>query len=132
MKMKRNIFVRKVECWQCFEKFHLGVITKYNGILCKKCYQEKYEEMKTLFFDFIASFEVEYDTDFKEETQKLCDVIETIHAYYGGCCYHLENEDSKEEYKEVVSHAKEIYLELEEFDIKSKSLEENDNEDGKI
>ena len=124
MKLKRNMFVRKVECWQCSEKFHLVIITKYNGILCKKCYQEKREEMKALFFDFIASFEVEYDTDFKKETKKLCDVIERIHAYYGGCCYHLENEEPKEDYKEVVSHAKEIYLELEEFDTKSREGKE--------
>ena len=73
--------------------------------------------------EIFASFEVEYDTDFREETKILCDVIEMIHTYYSGCCYHLENEEPNEEYKEVVNHAKEIYLELEEFDIKSKSLE---------
>ncbi|MHA1499914.1 MAG: hypothetical protein ACTSRT_20485 [Promethearchaeota archaeon] len=46
-----------------------------------------------------------------------------ISANYEGCCYHLENETSKDEYKEVVSHARELYLEFEEFDTKSKSLE---------
>ena len=115
MKIKTNKFVRKVECWQCSEKFHMVIITKYNGILCKKCYQEKHEEMKTLFFDFIASFEVEYDTYFKEYLTTLENVYDMISANYGGCCYHLENEEPKEDYKEVVSHAKEIYLEIEEF-----------------
>ena len=118
-KMKRNMFVRKVECWECYGKIHLAVITKYNGVLCKRCCQQKHEEMKSLFFDFIASFEVEHDSDFKKETKKLCDVIEMIHAFYGGCCYHLENEEPNEQYKEVVSHTKEIYLEIEEFDTTS-------------
>jgi len=49
--MKRNLFVRKVECWQCQEKLHLLIMTKYNGNLCKNCYIERYEEMKTLFFE---------------------------------------------------------------------------------
>ena len=56
--MKRNLFVRKVECWDCQEKFHLVILTKYNGVLCKKCYESKYNEMKQLFHDFMASFEV--------------------------------------------------------------------------
>jgi len=39
-----------------------------------------------------------------------------IHVYYGGCCYHLEDEAPKERYREVVNHAKETYLEVREFE----------------
>jgi len=99
------------------------VLTRYNGVLCKNCYAEKYEALKTLFHEFMASFEVEFDTDFEEHLTTLENVCDMISANYAGCCYHLENEASKEEYKEVVSHARELYLELEEFDTKSKSLE---------
>jgi len=106
MKMKRNLFVRKVECWQCTKKIHLAVLTKYNGVLCKNCYEEKYEALKTLFHEFMASFEVEFDTDFEEYLTTLENVCDMISANYEGCCYHLENETSKEEYKEVVSHAR--------------------------
>ena len=125
--MKRNLFVRRVECWECHEKFHLLIITKYNGVLCKKCYKDKHENMLSLFHDFIASFEVEYDTDFKEDTKTLHDVIEMIYAYYEGSCYHLEQDQPKVEYKDVVNQAREVYLEVKEFD--TKISEGNDNED---
>jgi len=118
MKMKRNFFVRKVGCWQCNEKFHLLIITKYNGLLCKKCYQVKHEEMKTLFIDFLASFEVEYDTDFKEDTKTLHNVIEMIYGNYEECCYHLEDEKPKAEYRNVVNRVRKLYLEIKEFDTK--------------
>jgi len=113
--MKRNLFVRKVECWQCQKKFHLAILTKYNGVLCKQCYEHKYDAMKKLFHDFMASFEVEYDTDFEEYLTTLENVLEMISANYEGSCYHLENEDPKENYGNVVNHAKEVYLELKEF-----------------
>jgi len=56
MKMKRNLFVRKVECWQCAKKIHLAVLTRYNGVLCKNCYEEKYEALKTLFHELTLFF----------------------------------------------------------------------------
>ena len=127
MKMKRNLFVRKGECWDCHEKFHLLVITKYNGLLCKKCYQEKYKDMKHLFFDFIASFEVEYDTDFEEETKTLHDVMEMMYGYYEGCHYHLENEEPKEQYGDVVRRVKEIYLEMKKFDTIQSEEKKNES-----
>jgi len=107
-------------------KFHLAVLNKYNGVLCKKCYQKKYDEMKRLFHDFMASFEVEYDTDFEEYLAILENVLEMIGANYEGCCYHSENEEPKEEYGDVVRRAKEIYLEIKEFD--TTQLEEKINE----
>jgi len=119
MKMKRNLFVRKVECWQCHKKSHLLIITKYNGVLCKKCYQEKHEAMKKLFIDFLASFEVEYDTDYEEDTKTLHDVIEMIYGNYEECCYHLENEEPREQYREVVNRTRDLYFEVKEFDITS-------------
>ncbi|MHA1671626.1 MAG: hypothetical protein ACTSV5_13790 [Promethearchaeota archaeon] len=119
MKLKRNLFARKVECWQCTKKIHLAVLTKYNGVLCKKCYHKKYETMKRLFIDFLASFEVEYDTDFKEDTETLHNVIEMIYDNYEECCYHLEDEEPKAEYRNVVNRARELYFEVKEFDTTS-------------
>jgi len=88
-------------------------------LLCKKCYQEKYEEMKTLFIDFLASFEVEYDTDYKEDTETLHDVIEMIYGNYEECCYHLEDEGPKAGYWNIVNRARELYFEVKEFDTTS-------------
>lgn len=69
---------------------------------------------------------MEYDTDFKEETETLHDVIEMIYGCYEGCHYHLENEELKEEYGDVIRRAKEIYLDIKEFD--TKQVEERINE----
>ena len=113
---KINKFFRKVECWNCNAFFHKVVLTKYHGILQVKCYGEKFEETKTIFFDFIASFEVEYDTNFEEDLEKLSDIFEKIHDFYEGCSYRLENEEPKKEYKEIVQTAKEIYKILENND----------------
>lgn len=115
---KANKFFRKVECWNCHAFFHKVVLTKYHGILCKKCYREEYEEVKSIFLDFIASFEVEYDTDFEDNLGRLSDVFETIHNFYEGCSYRLENEEPKEEHKEIVQSAKEIYDTLESQKVK--------------
>lgn len=82
--------------------------------MCKKCYRKEYEEVKSIFFfDFIASFEVEYDTDFKEELEKLSDIFEMVRDYYEASRYRLENEEPSEEYKQIVQTAKEIYETLE-------------------
>ncbi len=118
---KANKFLRKVECWNCNIFFHKVVLTKYHGILCRKCYGEKFEETKSIFLDFIASFEVEYDTDFEDNLEKLSDVFEMVHDYYEGSCYRLENEEPKEEYKEIIQTAEEMYETLE-------NKEKNDND----
>jgi len=82
--------------------FQQVVLTKYHGILCRKCYGEEFEEAKSIFFEFLANFEVEYDTDFEGDLEKLSDVFERIHDFYEGCSYRLENEEPKEEHKEIV------------------------------
>ncbi len=115
---KTNKFFRKVECWNCNAFFHKVVLTKYHGILCKKCYREECEKVKSLFLDFIASFEVEYDTDFEEYLEKLSDIFETIHDFYEGSSYRLENEEPKEKHKEIVQIAKKIYDTLENQNVK--------------
>ena len=115
---KANKFFRKVECWNCNAFFHKVVLTKYHGILCKKCYGEKFEGAKSIFLDFIASFEVEYDADFEDDLDKLSDVFEMIHDFYEGCSYRLENEEPKEEHKEIVQSAKEIFDTLENQNVK--------------
>lgn len=71
--------------------------------------------MKKLFHEFMASFEGEYDTDFEEYLATLENVLDMISANYEGCCYHSENEEPKVVYKDVVSQAREVYLELKEF-----------------
>jgi len=119
IKVKTNKSLRKVECWKCGAFFRKVVLTKYRGVLCKKCYREEYEEAKSIFFDFIASFEVEYDADFEEDLKTLEDFVEMIRDYYEGGRYRLENEEPKEEYKEIVQTAKEIYETLEKKRIKS-------------
>lgn len=81
--------------------------------MCKKCYREEFEEVKSIFFDFIASFEVEYDTDFEEELKKLSDIFEMVHDYYEASRYRLENEEPNEEHKKIVQSAKEIYETIE-------------------
>ena len=86
--------------------------------MCLKCYGEKYEEVNSLFLDFIASFEVEYDTDFEDDLEKLSDIFETIHDFYEGCSYRLENEEPKEEHKEIVQSAKDIFDALENQKVK--------------
>jgi len=47
---KTNKFFRKVECWNCNAFFHKVVLTKYHGILSRKCYGEEYEEVKLCSF----------------------------------------------------------------------------------
>ncbi|MBA7617124.1 hypothetical protein ES703_24435 [subsurface metagenome] len=113
IKIKTNKFLKKVECWKCSAFFHEVVLAKYRGVLCEKCYREEYEEVKSIFFDFIASFDVEYDADFEEDLKTLEDVVEMVRDYYEGSCYRLESEEPKEEYKEIVQTAKEIYETLE-------------------
>ena len=115
---KANNFFRKVECWNCNAFFRKVVLTKYHGILCKKCYRKEYEGIKSIFFDFIVSFEVEHDADFESDLEKLSDVFESIHDFYEGCSYRLESEEPKEEYKEVVQIAKKIYNALENQKVK--------------
>ena len=71
--------------------------------------------MKEFFYEFMASFECEFDTDFEEYTRTLHDVMDMISVNYGDSCYHLEGDEPKEEYKEVVERARKIYLEVKEF-----------------
>jgi hypothetical protein len=59
-----------------------------------------------------------YHGIFEEDLEKLSDAFEMVHAYYEGCCYRLENEEPKEEYKEIVQIAKEIYDALENQKVK--------------
>lgn len=47
--MKRNLFLKKIECWECNQFFHKLILTKYHGVLCKSCYNALYEETKSLF-----------------------------------------------------------------------------------
>jgi len=98
--------------------FSQGRSNEISRILCGKCYGEKFEEAKSIFLDFIASFEVEYDMDFEGDLEKLSDIFEIVHDYYEGSSYRLENEEPKEEHKEIVRIAKEIYDTLENQSVK--------------
>ena len=75
-------FFKKVECWNCSGFFHRVVITKFNGIVCKKCYQALHEEAKQTFFYFVSALGIEFDTPLDEETKTLEDTIETMHSYW--------------------------------------------------
>jgi len=77
-----NYFFKKVECWNCSGFFHRVVITKFNGIVCKKCYQALHEEAKQTFFYFVSALGIEFDTPLDEETKTLEDTIETMHSYW--------------------------------------------------
>jgi len=64
-----NYFAKKVECWNCSDFFHRAVITKYHGIVCKKCYQALHEEANKKFFYFVSALGIEFDTPLDEETK---------------------------------------------------------------
>ena len=78
IKVKTNKFLKIVECWKCSAFFHKVVLTKYHGVLYEKYYREEYKEVKFIFLGFIASFEIEYDSDFKEELKILSDISEMV------------------------------------------------------
>ena len=44
-----NYFFKKLECWECCDFYHQLILTKYHGVLCKKCYQDLHEEAKKTF-----------------------------------------------------------------------------------
>ncbi len=77
-----NFFAKKVECWNCTKFYHRVVITKYHGIVCKKCYQALHEEAKKTFFYFISALGIEFDLSLKEETKTLENTIETMHNFW--------------------------------------------------
>jgi hypothetical protein len=77
-----NYFSKKVECWNCNDFYHRAVITKYHGILCKKCYQTLHEEANRTFFFFVGALGLEFDSPLEEETKTLEDTIETMHNYW--------------------------------------------------
>ena len=77
-----NFFAKKVECWNCNAFFNRVVITKYHGILCKKCYHALHKEAKQTFFYFISALDIEFDTSLEDETKTLEDTFETMHSYW--------------------------------------------------
>ena len=77
-----NYFFKKKECWSCSDFFHKLIITKYHGIVCKKCYQALHREANKTFFYFVSALGIEFDTPLKEETKTLEATIETMHNFW--------------------------------------------------
>ena len=77
-----NYFAKKVECWNCNDFYHKLVVTKYHGILCKKCYQALHEEANKTFFYFVSALGIEFDAPLDDETKTLETTFETMHSYW--------------------------------------------------
>lgn len=121
LKPKTNLFLKPVECWSCLKSKHKLVITKYHGLLCKNCYKELYEETRQLLIDFIASFEIEFDTNLSEYMESLETMTEAIADQYKGS----RDFDFKPQYKEIMGIVAKIYETTELKKYKSKKVQKN-------
>ncbi len=114
-----NYFAKKVECWKCSEFFHRAVITKYHGIVCKKCYQALHEEANKTFFYFVSALGIEFDTPLDEETKTLEATFETMHSFWKS--YLIESNfdlnDFDKCYLEDIKTVKENYEMIETYNI---------------
>ncbi len=114
-----NYFAKKVECWNCSEFYHKLVITKYHGIVCKKCYQALHEEANKTFFYFVSALGIEFDKPLKEETKTLEVTTETMHNFWK--VYVIESNfdlnDFDKCYLEDIKAVKETYEMIETYNI---------------
>lgn len=114
-----NFFAKKVECWNCSEFYHKLVITKYHGIVCKKCYQALHEEANKTFFYFVSALGIEFDKPIEEETKTLEVATETMHNFWK--VYVIESNfdlnDFDKCYLEDIKAVKETYEMIETYNI---------------
>ena len=106
-----NYFIKKIECWKCSDFFHRLIITKYQGILCKRCYQALHKNANRTFFYFVSALEIEFDAHLDEETRTLDDTLETMHNFWKSYVVETNfNINSLEKcYFEEVKEVKEAY-----------------------
>jgi len=133
-KIKRksvNYFSKKIEYWKCSDFYHQLIITKYHGIVCKKCYQNLHNDAKKTFFYFVSALEIEFDTLLEEETKSLEDMFETMHNFWKSYVVetNFDLNDFENCYLEEVKVVKEAYEMLETYNvyIRNKSLDEETN-----
>ncbi|TES97188.1 MAG: hypothetical protein E3J90_07200 [Promethearchaeota archaeon] len=114
-----NYFFKKKECWNCNNFHHKLIITKYHGIVCKKCYQALHEENNKTFFNFVSALDIEFDTPMNEETKTLEVTIETMHNFWK--VYVIESNfdlnDFDKCYLEDIKAVKEAYEMIETYNI---------------
>ncbi len=114
-----NYFAKKVKCWNCSDFYHRLVITKYHGMVCKKCYKALHEEANKTFFNFVSALDIEFDDPMNEETKTLEATIETMHSFWKSyvveCNFDLN--DFEKCYLKEIKAVKEAYEMLENNNI---------------
>jgi hypothetical protein len=114
-----NYFIKKIECWKCSDFFRRLIITKYHGILCKKCYQALHENANKTFFYFVSALGIEFDAPLDEKTKTLDITLETMHNFWKSYVvqtnFNIHNFEKC--YFEEVKEVKEAYELIETFNI---------------
>ena len=116
-----NYFIKKLECWECCDFYHQLILTKYHGVLCKKCYQDLHEEAKKTFLFFASALEIEFDTPLEEETKTLEDMFETMHSFWKSYVVetNLDLNDFEKCYLGDAKAVKEAYETIENYKIRT-------------
>ena len=114
-----NYFFKKLECWECGGFFHQVVMTKYHGVVCKKCYQNLHESARKTLFYFASALEIEFEAPLEEETGTLEDTFETMHSFWKSYVIetNLDLNDFEKCYLEDVKAVKGAYETIESYNI---------------
>jgi len=112
-----NYFFKKLECWECGDFFHQVIMTKYHGVVCKKCYQALLESARKTLFYFASALEIEFDAPLEEETKTLEATFETMHSFWKSYVVetNLDLNNFEKRYLEDVKAVKEAYETIESY-----------------